>query len=165
MSYLCMEAGDCLLLNINGKQATSVNSDLNMIKVSTVRSLILRNRFLQISPKLLNTLLYNFAAWNTHEATTSHCGDICQKPFRKNSERTVDTYVAKTHEEQTPDMFPSITLLLDHLSKICAILFLAKWPRISKVCLNLRHLKMHEMMLHIFDILGHLVKKYHTDFL
>ena len=28
----------------------------------TVRSLILRNRFLQIDLKLLNTLLYNFAA-------------------------------------------------------------------------------------------------------
>ncbi len=57
-------------------------------KKSTVCSLILRNRFLQIALKLLNMLLCNFAACN-HEAMTSRCEYICQKPFHKNSERTV----------------------------------------------------------------------------
>ncbi len=37
-----------------------------------------------------------YVQWkNPHEATTSRCGDICQKPFRKNSKRTVVLQINK----------------------------------------------------------------------
>ena len=65
----------------------------------TVRSLILRNRFLKVTPGAFPVPkagfcnhYHLFGQWRKpHVATTYSYEDICKKPFRKISERTVNS--------------------------------------------------------------------------